>query len=285
MLGEEKWNNFDKAEKKKWRKVFKVVYLAVAYRMSARSLAMQLNVAEEEAQGYIDSLFDQFPTLKKFIEENASYPISHNGYVNTELGDTLRVPDYRFLYEKDKFGRKRFNPSAARRCDSWGINARIQSFSSLSLTSGFSNVVQEAVKEKMYLKNIGCIHDSCQNLLSINDLWTVVNFYRKYFYDYVYESVGIRFDYDLEIGVDYFNMMEVKLLDNGNLKLTGSGSTLLRLLEEIKDNSQLKVLCDLQESELKPKFEKSSLSRFIKKHQTCMELDESEYTIILTKIE
>ena len=274
MLGEEKWNNFDKAEKKKWRN-----------RMSAKSLAMQLNVAEEEAQGYIDSLFDQFPTLKKFIEENASYPISHNGYVNTELGDTLRVPDYRFLYEKDKFGRKRFNPSAARRCDSWGINARIQSFSSLSLTSGFSNVVQEAVKEKMYLKNIGCIHDSCQNLLSINDLWNVVNFYRKYFYDYVYESVGIRFDYDLEIGVDYSNMMEVKLLDDGNLKLTGSGSTLLRLLEEIKDNSQLTVLCNLQESELKPKFEKSSLSRFIKKHQTCMELDESEYTIILTKIE
>ena len=26
MLGEDKWNSFDKAEKKKWRKVFKVVY-------------------------------------------------------------------------------------------------------------------------------------------------------------------------------------------------------------------------------------------------------------------
>jgi hypothetical protein len=284
MLGEDKWNNFDKAEKKKWRKTFKVVYLAVAYRMSARTLGLQLNVSEEEAKGYITSLFDQFPTLEKFIEENAAYPLSHNGYVNTELGDKLRVPEYRYLYEKDQYGRKRFNRSAARKLDSAGINFRIQSFSSLSLTSGFSNVVQNAVKEGLYLKNIGCIHDSCQNLFDINKLWDIVEFYRKHFYDYVYDEVGIRFDYDLEIGVDYSNMMEVKLLEDGRLKLTGSGSTLLKLLDEIRNNSRLKVSCNLSKEELMPKFEKSSLNRFIKKHQTCMELDESEYTIILEKL-
>lgn len=253
--------------------------------MSARSLGLQLNVPEEEAQGYIDSLFGQFPVLQKFIEANAAYPLAHNGYVNTELGDTLRVPDYRFLYEKDEFGRKKFNRSAARRCDAWGINARIQEFSSLALSSGFSNVAQRAVKDKLYLKNIGCIHDSCQNLLDINLLWDVVKFYRRYFYDYVFDKVGIRFDYDLEIGVDYANMMEVKLLEDNTLKLTGSGSTLRRLLYNIEYYSDLKVSCDKSYDELDPKIEKSSLKRFIKKHQTCMDLDESEYTIILTKKE
>ena len=284
MLGEDKWNRFDKAEKKKWRKIFKVVYLAVAYRMSARTLGVQLNVSEEEAQGYIKALFDQFPILEKFIEANASYPISHNGYINTILGDKLRVPEYRFLYEKDQFGRKRINRSVLRKLDSAGINFVIQGFSSLSLTGGFSNVIQEANKEGLLLKGIGCIHDSCQNLLSINELWNIVGFYRKNFYDYVYEKVGIRFDYDLEIGVDYANMMEVKLLDNNVLNITGTATALKILLDKIKYESDLEVECDIDEKDLIPKIEKSSLKRFIKKHQTCMDLDESEYTINLKKL-
>lgn len=252
--------------------------------MSARTLGIQLNVSEEEAQGYIDALFDQFPVLEKFIEENAAYPISNNGYIKTLLGDKLRVPEFRYLYEKDQYGRKRLNRSAARKLDSAGINFVIQGFSSLSLTSGFSNVVQEAVKEGIYLKNIGCIHDSCQNLLSINELWNIVGFYRKNFYDYVYNEVGIRFDYDLEIGIDYANMMEVKLLENNILNITGTATALRVLLNKIKNESELKVECDIEESSLIPKIEKSSLKRFIKKHQTCMELDESEYTLNLKKL-
>lgn len=252
--------------------------------MSARTLALQLNVSEDEAQGYIDSLFNQFPVLENFIEKNASYPINHNGYINTILGDKLRVPEYRYLYEKDQYGRKKLNRSAVRKLDSAGINFVIQSFSSLSLTLGFSNVVQEAVKNKMYLKNIGLIHDSCQNLLDINELWNVVGFYRKNFYDYVYNKVGIRFDYDLEIGIDYANMMEVKLIKENILEITGTATALKILLEKIKYESNLKITCNISEEELLPKVETSSLKRFIKKHQTCMELDESEYTIILEKL-
>ena len=58
--------------------------LAVAYRMSAKTLGTNLNVPEWEAQGYIDSLFGQFPVLEKFIKENSEYPMKHNGYINTE---------------------------------------------------------------------------------------------------------------------------------------------------------------------------------------------------------
>lgn len=60
--------------------------------MSARTLGTTLNVSEAEAQGYIDVLFGQFPDLEKFIEANSCYPMQHNGYINTELGDTLDVP-------------------------------------------------------------------------------------------------------------------------------------------------------------------------------------------------
>ena len=67
--------------------------------MSARTLGTNLNVPEAEAQGYIDSLFGQFPVLEKFIEENSNFPMQHGGYINTELGDALRCTAYRFLYK------------------------------------------------------------------------------------------------------------------------------------------------------------------------------------------
>ena len=113
MLGEDKWETFGKAEKKAWRKIFKVVYLAVAYRMSAKTLGQTLNVPEHEAQGYIDSLFGQFQVLENFIKQNSEFPMKNNGYVNTELGDTLRCSAYRFLY-KDKNKTKIDNRVAAK---------------------------------------------------------------------------------------------------------------------------------------------------------------------------
>lgn len=93
--------------------------------MSARTLGNNLNVPENVAQGYIDHLFKQYPRLKEFIEENSEYPMNHNGYINTELGDTLRVSAYRYLYEKDRFGRTKINGRVAAKCRAAGINYKI----------------------------------------------------------------------------------------------------------------------------------------------------------------
>ena len=124
MLGADKWDSFDKAEKKKWRKVFKVVFLAVAYRMSAKTLGTNLNVPELEAQGYIDALFGQFPDLEGFIKENSEYPMKHNGYINTELGDALRCTAYRFLYKDDPYhkGQKKIDNRIVAKLGSAGIS-------------------------------------------------------------------------------------------------------------------------------------------------------------------
>ena len=160
MLGADKWEAFDKAEKKKWRKVFKQVYLAVAYRMSARTLGTTLNVPEVEAQGYIDSLFGQFPALEKFIEENSNFPMQHGGYINTELGDTLRCTAYRFLYKDDPYrkGQKKIDNRVVAKLSSAGINYRIQSFSAVSLASGFEHVIQKSLEDDMLIRNVIVVH-------------------------------------------------------------------------------------------------------------------------------
>lgn len=160
MLGADKWESFDKSEKKKWRKIFKVVYLAVAYRMSARTLGTNLNVPEAEAQGYIDSLFGQFPVLEKFIEANSCYPMQHNGYINTELGDALRCTAYRFLYKEDsrRPGQKKIDNRIVAKLRSAGINYRIQSFSAVSLASGFEHVIQKSLEDNMLIRNVIVVH-------------------------------------------------------------------------------------------------------------------------------
>lgn len=283
--GEGRFEALSKADKKKWRKIFKRVVLASNYRQSAASLAKALNVSTEEAQSYLDALFNEFPQMAEFINKEASYPINHNGYVNTVFGDVLRSPDYRFLYEVDRFGRKRLNRRIVSKLDSCGINYKIQSSSALSLASSFDNMIKEANKRNLPIYSIGVIHDSNQSLISVDLLWDVVKFYKEAFYDFALEKYGLKFKYDLEIGVSYGEMMEVKLLENEDLQLTGTGSTLLKLLDKIKNGSNLRVeLVSNNYEELIPKFNNSAMSRFIKKHQTCMILDESEYTIILRQI-
>lgn len=285
MLGEEKWNKFDKAEKKKWRKVFKVVYLAVAYRMSAKTLGEQLNVPESEAQGYITSLFNQFPTLEKFIEANSQYPINNGGYINTELGDYLRVTAYRYLYDNDpRFpGRKRINNRIVAKLGSAGINYRIQSFSAVSLASGFEHVAQEALDRNMLIRNIIVVHDSCENLVNINYLFEIKQFYDKHFLQYAKDKYGIFFNYDLEVGLSYGEMMGVKPIDDNTVEITGTGSVLRQLLWKIENESDLRVSIDTPMDDIVCKIETNPIRRFIKDKQCCMEMDESNYTIRLTK--
>lgn len=284
MLGEEAWEKFSKAEKKKWRKVFKVVFLAVAYRMSSRTLGQQLNVSEEEAQSYIDGLFNQFPVLEKFILANSEYPINHEGYINTELGDTLRCSAYRYLYETDRNGRKKMSGRVQAKLGSAGINYRIQSFSALSLASGFANTIQEAVKQGLIMKNIIVVHDSCENLFDINHLFEVRKFYDTYFFNYAKSKYGISFNYDLEIGLNYSDMLGVKVLEEGLLEISGTGRNIQSLLWKIQNESDLNVEINVPVESIEENLEQSAIRRFIKEKQCCMIHDDSYYTIQMKKL-
>lgn len=286
MLGEDKWNSFDKSEKKKWRKVFKVVYLAVAYRMSAKTLGQNLNVPEAEAQGYIDSLFGQFPDLEKFIKENSEYPMQHNGYINTELGDALRCTAYRFLYKDDPYrkGQKKIDNRIVSKLSSAGINYRIQSFSAVSLASGFEHVIQKSLEDNMLIRNVIVVHDSCENLVNINYLFGIKQYYDEHFMKYAKDQYGVLFKYDLEIGLNYGEMMGVKPIDNNTIEITGSGSVIQGLLWKLDNESDLSVITDIPREEIIPQMEPNPIIKFITEKQCCMDHDYSNYTVRLTKL-
>ena len=93
------FDSLSSKDKKMWRKRFKTIFLGVLYGLGKRSLAERLNCSEDEAEDIIQGLYKSFPKLREYVASQQQYPFDHNGYINTFLGDKLKLDEWRF-YEK-----------------------------------------------------------------------------------------------------------------------------------------------------------------------------------------
>ena len=97
-LGDE-FDRLSKTDKKMWRKRFKTIFLGVLYGLGKKSLAERLNCSEQEAENIIQGLYKSFPKLREYVGQQQVYPLQHGGYINTMLGDKLKVQEYTWLEE------------------------------------------------------------------------------------------------------------------------------------------------------------------------------------------
>ncbi|MEC8063396.1 MAG: DNA polymerase I [Pseudomonadota bacterium] len=74
------------------RRFAKVINFGLIYGMSAYGLARQLAVTRDQAQGYIDAYFQQYPGVKQYMQNTRDFAREH-GYVETLLGRKLYLPD------------------------------------------------------------------------------------------------------------------------------------------------------------------------------------------------
>ena len=163
-------------------------------------------------------------------------------------------------------------------------NYRIQSFSAISLASGFEHVIQKSMEDNMLIRNIIVVHDSCENLIDINYLFSIKQYYDEYFMNYAREKYGILFQYDLELGLSYGEMLAVKPVDDRTIEVSGTGSNILGLLWKIENESDLEVSMNVPIESIVPEMEENPMIRFITDRQCCKDLDYSRYTIQLTKL-
>jgi DNA polymerase-1 len=70
----------------------KAINFGVIYGMGARALARQINVKVKEASAFIQTYFETYPGVKKFIEETKDQA-RRDGYVETLLGRRRMLPD------------------------------------------------------------------------------------------------------------------------------------------------------------------------------------------------
>lgn len=74
------------------RRNAKAINFGLIYGMSAFGLAKQLGIPRGEAQGYIDSYFDRYPGVKRYMESTRA-SAADNGYVETLFGRRLYLPE------------------------------------------------------------------------------------------------------------------------------------------------------------------------------------------------
>jgi DNA polymerase-1 len=80
------------AEGKKRRESVKSILLGLMYGMEIDTLAEGLGVPKQEAQRYMDMVFDTFPAIKQVVEYFQDMAKEH-GYVTTIYGRKCRIPD------------------------------------------------------------------------------------------------------------------------------------------------------------------------------------------------
>lgn len=92
------------------------------------------------------------------MESQGQYPLDHDGYINTMLGDKLRLVEYYDYLPKAKDQREAQNIIA--RIKRLGVNLPIQGGTSTIMASGFFNNIRSSIKDgwKQPLQPIITVH-------------------------------------------------------------------------------------------------------------------------------
>jgi DNA polymerase-1 len=74
------------------RRAAKAINFGLIYGMSAFGLGKQLNIGRNEAQQYVDTYFERYPGVKRYMEKTKQRA-RDQGYVETVFGRRLYLPD------------------------------------------------------------------------------------------------------------------------------------------------------------------------------------------------
>lgn len=89
---------FDKKDKR--RKDMKALVLGLSYGMTKVGLAQKIENTEEYAQNLIDTFFEKFPGVKKYIDRQIA-AAKHSGFVTTIYGRKIWISPYASGLERD----------------------------------------------------------------------------------------------------------------------------------------------------------------------------------------
>lgn len=280
-LGKENWENLSKSDKKRYRKNFKTVMLGVLYGLGKQSLATRLNCDVEEAERVIQALYSAFPRLREYVHEQEEYVLSHDGYINTILGDKLQVAEWKY-YQKSNSERER--KSLESRIRRLGVNLPIQGGTSTLMSSGFYNDLRTARKQGWSLTSFITVHDSNTCDFSADKLWGLWDFYAEHFTKFVYDRSGMTLLFDLLIGVTYQDAAELKVISPDIIELKGNARTLQMIVESMNECPGLKYEINMPLESIVPNYIQDPMDRFIREKGCSMVMDTSSYSVQFKKL-
>lgn len=261
----DKWDALTPKERKKWRKRFKTVFLGVLYGLGKNSLAERLDASLEEADDIIQSLYQSFPQLRNYVNEQGEYPLNHDGFVNTMLGDKVRLKEWTDFLPKAKSKYEENNIIA--RIKRLGVNLPIQGGTSSIMACGFYNNIRQSLIEgwKVPLQPIIVVHDSNTNYVPVDKLFEISEFYQTHYTDFC-SKIGpkIKLLFDLLMGYSYEMACPIKMLSDGSLEVSGSALAILKFYDKVQMCS-FPVTCSMSREDIVDsiKLVNSPYQRFI----------------------
>ena len=128
------------------RRKAKAINFGVIYGISAFGLANNLRIPRDQAKTFIDTYFERFPGIKKYMQSTTSFAIE-NGYVETIFGRRIHIPN---INSKGHLG------SFAQRA---AINAPIQGSAADIIRRAMIKVPETLKKNSLGAKMLLQVHD------------------------------------------------------------------------------------------------------------------------------
>ena len=129
------------------RRNAKAVNFGIVYGISSFGLSQDLSITRKEAAQYIDSYFETYPGIKRFLDGQVEYA-KENGYVKTMFGRRRPVPELK----SSNFMQRSFGERVA-------MNAPIQGTAADIIKIAMIGVDRELREQKLKSRLILQIHD------------------------------------------------------------------------------------------------------------------------------
>lgn len=202
----------------RWK--YKMILLGSIYGMGIKLMAGMTGLTLEDCTAKHAAMFERMTGIGKIIKEKGGFCESHNGLCDTILGDRMQMSQ---LY-----------PSRYARL---GINQTIQGFAACSLAEGFFNVNYQSYKHPDIYPKVrvwNTVHDSSQNYFDLKRLFDIGDYYKMTLRDYLYNKYNINYEFDTEVGDNYFDMCDYNSISPTKLELSGNWKSLKSTLEKCK---------------------------------------------------
>lgn len=220
------------------RKKSKAVNFGIVYGKSLESLAIDVTHGNiEEAQKLLDTFFNTFPNIKKFINKKRD-EVDNLGKVSTLFGNWI-------IIDTNGRGNEKYRQA---------VNYPIQGSASTLAGTAMYNFIDYSEKKGFKIYPVGFTHDAIDFICEVDDLIKIIKIMVYKLQTEVREKTSIPMKIDYEISVDSFNLCNFSIKDN-IINLKGSEEGILKILERLEKANSFKIL---SKKELSRKLIKSS---------------------------
>lgn len=191
------------------RQIFKSINFLIVYGGTPKALAAQTGITEEEAQGFMNDYFAEFPGVGKYMEEFKNFAIA-NKFIWTKTKRKRRLPNV----DSDK----EFMREEAYRI---AINTPIQSTASDITQTSMARLQKVFKKMSLHSLVIGTVHDSIMFDVHPSEVITVYKIIKAVMenppYDFCRNPDGsyiVPYKCDIGMGRRYGDTKDLSLEDD-----------------------------------------------------------------------